>query len=171
MAPDWTWARASNSPNVIQGDRYGFQIRGNGTRRRNCVYRCSPQTPGNYILFLGRMSPERGSHLPVEAFEQIETDVKLVMAGASSCCDECSRELRMHANDRIRIFGLGFWGALDKLLTNAMILVLPSDLEGLSLALLDAMGVGLCVLTSDVRRIVKLSMARDSPSTVEMRRT
>jgi len=61
--------------------------------------------------------------------------------------------------------------ALDKLLTNAMILVLPSDLEGLSLALLDAMGAGLCVLTSDVRRIVKLSMARDSPSTVKMRRT
>ena len=28
--------------------------------------------------------------------------------------------------------------------------VLPSDLEGLSLALLDAMGAGLCVLTSDV---------------------
>jgi glycosyltransferase involved in cell wall biosynthesis len=31
-----------------------------------------------------------------------------------------------------------------------MIFVLPSDLEGLSLALLDAMGAGLCVLTSDV---------------------
>ena len=39
---------------------------------------------------------------------------------------------------------------LDELLTNAMIFVLPSDLEGLSLALLDAMGAGLCVLTSDV---------------------
>jgi len=57
------------------------------------------------------MSPKRGSHLPVEAFEQIETDVKLVMAGASSCCDEYSRELRMHAYDRIRIFGLDFWGS------------------------------------------------------------
>ena len=39
---------------------------------------------------------------------------------------------------------------LDELLTNAMMFVLPSDLEGLSLALLDAMGAGLCVLTSDV---------------------
>jgi glycosyltransferase involved in cell wall biosynthesis len=39
---------------------------------------------------------------------------------------------------------------LDELLTNAMIFVLPSDMEGLSLALLDAMGAGLCVLTSDI---------------------
>ena len=39
---------------------------------------------------------------------------------------------------------------LDELLTNAMVFVLPSDLEGLSLALLDAMGAGVCVLTSDV---------------------
>jgi glycosyltransferase involved in cell wall biosynthesis len=39
---------------------------------------------------------------------------------------------------------------LDELLTNAMLFVLPSDMEGLSLALLDAMGAGLCVLTSDV---------------------
>jgi glycosyltransferase involved in cell wall biosynthesis len=31
-----------------------------------------------------------------------------------------------------------------------MMFVLPSDLEGLSLALLDAMGAGLCVLSSDV---------------------
>jgi rhamnosyl/mannosyltransferase len=31
-----------------------------------------------------------------------------------------------------------------------MLFVLPSDLEGLSLALLDAMGAGVCVLTSDV---------------------
>src|SRR6202035_3115710 len=40
--------------------------------------------------------------------------------------------------------------ALDELLTNAMLFVLPSDIEGLSLALLDAMGAGVCVLTSDI---------------------
>jgi glycosyltransferase involved in cell wall biosynthesis len=39
---------------------------------------------------------------------------------------------------------------LDELLTNAMLFVLPSDIEGLSLALLDAMGAGVCVLTSDI---------------------
>jgi len=106
--------------------------------------------PGGYVLFLGRFSPEKGCHLLVEAFEQIETDAKLVMAGASSYCDEYSRELRTHASDRIRMQEWVSGATLDELLTNAMIFVLPSDLEGLSLALLDAMGAGLCVLTSDV---------------------
>jgi glycosyltransferase involved in cell wall biosynthesis len=106
--------------------------------------------PENYILFLGRFSPEKGCHLLVEAFEQVDADVKLVLAGASSYCDEYSRELRTHASDRIRIFDWVSGETLDELLTNAMVFVLPSDLEGLSLALLDAMGAGLCVLASDV---------------------
>jgi glycosyltransferase involved in cell wall biosynthesis len=106
--------------------------------------------PGKYVLFLGRFSPEKGCHLLVEAFEHIDTEVKLVMAGASSYCDEYSRELRTHASERIRMLDWVSGDTLDELLTNAMIFVLPSDLEGLSLALLDAMGAGLCVLTSDV---------------------
>jgi len=106
--------------------------------------------PGRYVLFLGRFSPEKGCHLLVEAFEQIETDVKLVMAGASSYCDDYSRELRTHASERIRMLDWVSGATLDELLTNAMIFVLPSHMEGLSLALLDAMAAGLCVLTSDV---------------------
>jgi glycosyltransferase involved in cell wall biosynthesis len=106
--------------------------------------------PGRYVLFLGRFSPEKGCHLLVRAFELIETDVKLVMAGASSYCDEYSRELRTHASEKIRMLDWISGETLDELLTNAMIFVLPSELEGLSLALLDAMGAGLCVLTSDI---------------------
>lgn len=106
--------------------------------------------PANYILFLGRFSPEKGCHLLVEAYEQLDTNVKLVMAGASSYCDDYSRELRTHASDRIRMLDSVSGEPLHELLTNAMIFVLPSDMEGLSLALLDAMGAGLCVLTSNV---------------------
>ena len=106
--------------------------------------------PQKYVLFLGRFSPEKGCHLLVDAFQRIEGNVRLVMAGASSYCDEYSRELRTHASDRIRMLNWVSGETLDELLTNAMIFALPSDLEGLSLALLDAMGAGLCVLTSDV---------------------
>jgi glycosyltransferase involved in cell wall biosynthesis len=106
--------------------------------------------PGRYILFLGRFSPEKGCHLLVEAYEKLDTEVKLVMAGASSYCDDYSRRLRTHAGERIKMLDWVSGDVLEELLTNAMVFVLPSDLEGLSLALLDAMGAGLCVLTSDV---------------------
>jgi glycosyltransferase involved in cell wall biosynthesis len=106
--------------------------------------------PGKYILFLGRFSPEKGCHVLVEAYEKLETDIKLVMAGASSYCDNYSRQLRTHASDRIKMLDWVSGDILDELLTNAMVFVLPSDLEGLSLALLDAMGAGRCVLSSDV---------------------
>ena len=106
--------------------------------------------PGKYILFLGRFSPEKGCHLLVQAYEHLDTDVKLVMAGAGSYCDDYSRDLRTHASEQIRILDWVSGAILDELLTNAMMFVLPSDLEGLSLALLDAMGAGLCVVASDV---------------------
>jgi len=106
--------------------------------------------PGNYILFLGRFSPEKGCHLLVEAYERLDTDIRLVMAGAASYCDDYSRQLRTHASERVKMLDWVSGEALNELLTNAMLFVLPSDLEGLSLALLDAMGAGLCVLTSDV---------------------
>ena len=103
-----------------------------------------------YVLFLGRFSPEKGCHLLIEAYKQLDTDVKLVMAGPSSYCDQYSRELRSHAGEKILLLDPVSGETLDELLSNAMIFVLPSDLEGLSLALLDAMGAGLCVLASDV---------------------
>jgi glycosyltransferase involved in cell wall biosynthesis len=106
--------------------------------------------PQSYILFLGRFSPEKGCHVLLEAYEKLNTDVKLVMAGASSYCAEYARQLRAHANNRIMMLDSVSGEILDELLTNAMIFVLPSALEGLSLALLDAMGAGLCVLASDI---------------------
>jgi len=106
--------------------------------------------PGNYILFLGRLSPEKNCQMLIEAYEKIETPVKLVLAGGSSHSDAYVNELRRHRSGRIRLLDWVSGEALEELLTNAMLFVLPSDLEGLSLALLDAMGAGICVLTSDI---------------------
>jgi glycosyltransferase involved in cell wall biosynthesis len=106
--------------------------------------------PGNYILFLGRFSPEKNCHLLVEAYERITTDVRLVLAGGASYTDAYAAELKRHQNRRVKVLDWVSGDALEELLTNAAIFVLPSDLEGLSLALLDAMGAGICVLTSDV---------------------
>jgi glycosyltransferase involved in cell wall biosynthesis len=106
--------------------------------------------PGRYVLFLGRFSPEKNCHLLVEAFERIPAEAKLVLAGGSNTEDSYSRELRQHASDRIVLLDYVSGPQFDALLTSAMLFVLPSDLEGLSLALLEAMGAGICVLASDI---------------------
>ncbi len=106
--------------------------------------------PQKYILFLGRFSPEKGCHLLVEAYDKLDTDIKLVIAGGSGFLDDYSLRLQSHASQKVKFPGWVAGEALDELLTNAMLFVLPSDLEGLSLALLDAMGAGLCVLTTDL---------------------
>ena len=106
--------------------------------------------PDKYILFLGRFSPEKNCHLLIQAYEKIDTPVKLVLAGGSSYSTEYEKKLRSHAGERVVLLNYVAGDELDELLTNAMLFVLPSDLEGLSLALLDAMGAGVCVLTSNI---------------------
>jgi glycosyltransferase involved in cell wall biosynthesis len=106
--------------------------------------------PSAYILFLGRFSPEKNCDLLIHAFEQIDTPVRLVLAGGSSHSDIYVKLLRQHQGDRVCLLDWVSGEALDELLTNAMLFVLPSDMEGLSLALLDAMGAGVCVLASDI---------------------
>ena len=136
--------------------RYGAEATyiPNGTtlRRRQTVVRLSDWglEPSGYILFLGRFSPEKNCELLIQAYEQMDTPVKLVLAGGSSHCEAYANRVRAHQSDRICVLDWVSGEALDELLTNAMLFVLPSDLEGLSLALLDAMGAGVCVLASDI---------------------
>jgi glycosyltransferase involved in cell wall biosynthesis len=104
----------------------------------------------NYVLFLGRFSPEKNCHLLINAFENLHTSMKLVLAGGSSHSDAYAESLRRHESDQIRFFPWLSGGDLEELLSNAALFVLPSELEGLSLALLDAMAAGVCVLTSDI---------------------
>jgi glycosyltransferase involved in cell wall biosynthesis len=92
---------------------------------------------------------EKNCQLLVDAFEKIKTPLKLVLAGGSSYTDEYVCSLRKHASDRIIFLDWLSGDALAEVLTNAALFVLPSDLEGLSLSLLDAMGAGVCVLASD----------------------
>jgi glycosyltransferase involved in cell wall biosynthesis len=106
-------------------------------------------TPDGYVLFLGRFSPEKNCHLLIEAFEQTPTKLKLVLAGGSSHTDDYIARLRQHESDAIIFLDWLSGDALDDVITNAALFVLPSDMEGMPLALLDAMGAGLCVLASD----------------------
>lgn len=107
-------------------------------------------THGRYVLFAGRLSPEKNCDLLIDAFETLDTEMKLVFAGGSSHTDAYAAELRKRQSDRIVFLDWLTGDALTEVLTNAAVFVLPSDIEGMSLALLDAMGAGVCILASDI---------------------
>lgn len=105
-----------------------------------------------YILFLGRLVPEKGLRYLIRAFRKVETDKKLVIAGGSSDTDSFAKELKELAKGDERILFTGFVQGqlLDELYSNAYIYTLPSDLEGMPLSLLEAMSYGNCCLVSDI---------------------
>ena len=106
----------------------------------------------NYILFLGRLVPEKGIHYLIEAYNKINTNKKLVIAGGSSDTDMYFNELKEKSKDNKNIIFTGFVQGeeLEELYSNAYIYVLPSDLEGMPLSLLEAMSYKNCCLTSDI---------------------
>lgn len=105
-----------------------------------------------YILFLGRLVPEKGITYLIEAFKGVTTDKKLVIAGGSSDTDTFMQELKQLAEGDNRIVFTGFVQGqmLEELYSNSYVYTLPSDLEGMPLSLLEAMSYGNCCLTSDI---------------------
>lgn len=112
----------------------------------------------SYILFLGRLVPEKGIHTLIEAFRRVKTDKRLVIAGGSSDTDGYVTRLEKMAVEDDRIFFPGFVRGqiLEELYSNAYVYVLPSELEGMPLSLLEALGYGNCCLTSDIPECIEV---------------
>jgi glycosyltransferase involved in cell wall biosynthesis len=104
-----------------------------------------------YILFVGRLTPEKEIDLLIRAFNQLNTNLKLVIAGGASYHKRYLLSLKRIATPKIKFPGFKEKEALDNLYRNAYLFVLPSSVEGSPLALLEAMGYGLCVLTSKIK--------------------
>ncbi len=106
----------------------------------------------SYILYLGRIVPEKGEHYLIEAFRNVKTDKKLVIAGGASDTAEYMDKLKLLAEGEERIIFTGFVHGqlLEELYSNAYIYTLPSDLEGMPMSLLEGMSYGNCCLTSNI---------------------
>lgn len=106
----------------------------------------------SYILYLGRLVPEKGIHYLIEAYKRIETDKKLVIVGGSSHTADYENEIKELAKGDDRIIFTGFTQGkeLREFYSNAYIYCLPSDLEGMPISLLEAMSYGNCCLTSNI---------------------
>lgn len=112
----------------------------------------------SYILFLGRIVPEKGLRYLVNAYKQVKTDKKLVIAGGASDTAEFMDELKELAagDDRIIFTGFVQGKMLEELYSNCYVYTLPSDLEGMPLSLLEAMSYGNCCLVSDIAECVEV---------------
>lgn len=105
-----------------------------------------------YLLFLGRIVPEKGIRYLIQAYRELHTDKKLVIAGGSSDTDHFIQEMQALAagDDRIIFTGFVAGQMLEELYSNAYLYLLPSDLEGMPLSLLEAMSYGNCCVVSDI---------------------
>ena len=103
--------------------------------------------------------PEKGLTYLIEAFKKTDTAKKLVIAGGSSDTDIFTGELKKACEDDDRIIFTGFATGrlLEELYSNAYVYVLPSDVEGMPLTLLEAMSYGNCCLTSDIAECTEVT--------------
>ena len=107
--------------------------------------------PGRYVLFASRLVPEKGAHYLAEAWRRLGSDMTLVMAGDSSFSADYVQSLRASCeHDGVVFTGYVFGRRLATLFRQAALFVLPSDVEGLPLVLLEALGYGTPVLASDI---------------------
>lgn len=111
-----------------------------------------------YILYLSRIVPEKGLHYLVEAYRKIDTQKKLVIVGDSRHAAEYRAQIDALAegDDRIVFTGPLYGEEKEEAYSGAYIFCLPSDLEGLPIVLLEAMGNGRCCLTSDIPELVEV---------------
>ena len=105
-----------------------------------------------YICIVSRLTAEKGVHYLIDAYNSIKTNKKLVIAGDTSDTDEYVELLKQKALGNPDIIFTGFISGdvLTEIYSNAYVVTLPSDIEGMSLSLLEALAYGNAVLCSDI---------------------
>ncbi|MCP4292489.1 MAG: glycosyltransferase family 4 protein [bacterium] len=109
---------------------------------------------GPFVLFVGRLVPEKGCHLLLDAWGNLPGTIrnrfKLVIAGDAGFTPGYVDKLKAMAPAGVEFLGYIHGPLLDELYTNAEMLVLPSTLEGLSITLLEGLSYARCCLVSDI---------------------
>lgn len=106
----------------------------------------------DYVLFLARLVPEKGLHYLLSAFRKADTDKKLIIAGSFASEDAYARKIRRmtELDPRVRMVGFVRGRLREELYSNCCLYVLPSEVEGMALSLLEALGFGVPCLVSDI---------------------
>jgi glycosyltransferase involved in cell wall biosynthesis len=111
--------------------------------------------PRGYLLFVGRLVPEKGCHHLLEAHRRLGLDLPVVVVGDSAHSDDYARTLRAGAGPAVRFAGVVTGDRLTDLYARSLLLVNPTERDAVSLVLLEAMGQGACVLASDIPEMLE----------------
>jgi glycosyltransferase involved in cell wall biosynthesis len=105
-----------------------------------------------FVLFLGRLVPEKHVHTLIESYRHVNSDLPLVIAGPSSHSTEYVERLQQLAagDPRVQFVGPRYGGEKAWLMRNARAFVQPSSIEGLPIALLEALEAGRFPIVSDI---------------------
>jgi glycosyltransferase involved in cell wall biosynthesis len=114
---------------------------------------------GKYILFVARLVPEKGLHYLLRAYENLGSELPLVVvgSGSGSYMGGYEEELRAQARGNVVFTGFQSGTRLGELFSNARCYVLPSTLEGLPISLLEAMSYGLPVIHSAIPECLEVT--------------
>jgi len=115
--------------------------------------------PDRYMVFLGRMVPEKCPDLLLRAFQKIQSQGwKLVFVGGNSDTTQYVSELSKLASGNPNVIFTGELRGkrLAEIMRSAGLFVLPSALEGMPLAMLEAMAEKIPVVASDIPPHVQL---------------
>lgn len=105
--------------------------------------------PRRYVLFVGRLVPENCAHHLVEAFQGLDMEMKCVIVGDAPYAEEYISSLKATTDPRIIFTGYLFGEGYRELGSNAYLFVETSEVGGTHPALLEAMGLGNCVVVND----------------------
>ena len=107
--------------------------------------------PRKYVLFAARLVPEKGAHYLIEAFRRLSTEHSLIIAGEAADANYGQKLVDLAKGDnRIRFIGRVQGPLLEELFSNAALFAQPSELEGLSIGLIEGMSYGVPCLASDI---------------------
>lgn len=108
-------------------------------------------TENNYFLFVGRFIPDKGIHLLVEAFEKINTTMKLVLIGGSPNPSQYEQQIQNTKDERILFPGYIYGDDTNILMKYAYAYIQPSLIEGLSPVILTVMALETALICSDIK--------------------
>jgi glycosyltransferase involved in cell wall biosynthesis len=107
-------------------------------------------TPGGYVLAVGRLSPEKCLEDLITAHSLALPQLDLVLVGDTSFTDDYIARLRSLAGPRVVFPGYLGGSNLEELYSSALVYAIPSEIEGVSLSLLEAMSLSCPIVASDI---------------------